>query len=503
MKYRINKDNLSLVERICNINNVDINNLDVSNFEVDYNQEIINEFKNKLLSNSDKRFFIVGDYDCDGICATTIIKRLLESLNIECNYYIPSRFKQGYGLNKDIVKIASDNNFGALLCVDNGAVAYEQLEYAKELGLKTFVIDHHEYEKQVDVDAFLHPNLFNENYSDMCAAGLCALLANSFKEDSINIVYGGLATLADMVTVLNYNRFLLKRMIDILNSEDVLPIKYLLGNNPVSYESLSYNVIPKINAVSRLEDMMNVNYVVRYLSENNQECLKYLNKIEEINTTRKDLTRQMSSLAERLIDHNEEFIVLKSDVFAEGLCGLIANKILSEYGKPVLVLNKNNNELKGSGRSPDGFDIFSYLSKTKELFSAFGGHNQAVGLSMDYENYDKLIDFIHSNNFEVEEKEKDALYLEINDIDESVINDIEELAPYGHGFEKPLLCIDGTYSSSFNIKGMYPKFILNDKLEAISFNSSHINKDFKMMIGHLRKDDYHRNKLSFLIEDLI
>ena len=503
MSYMIDTDTLSVKQRICNINNIDEKILDVSNFKADYDLEILSEFRKQLLSDKDKRFFIVGDYDCDGICATVIIKKLFEDLGIESNYYIPSRSKQGYGLNNEIVKTAYDNGFKALICVDNGVVAYQQMEYARSLGLKTYVIDHHEYEKQIDVDGFLHPDLFPAEYSDMCAAGLSCLLSNSFREDDLTSVYGGLATLADMVSVLGYNRYLIKQMIEILNTKQILPIMYLLAGNEISYDSLSYNVIPKINAVSRLEEMMNVNYVVRYLLDNSPECMKYLNKIEEINRTRKDLTVQMSALAERLCDGSESIIIVRSEVFKEGLCGLIANRLLGIYGKPVIILAQKDGELKGSGRAPAGFDLFGYLSETKDLFTAYGGHAQAVGLSMNEESFEKLVEYIKNHDFEFENSDKDALFIKQEDLNEDVIRQIEELEPYGTGFRQPLLCTDGNYQKRFIIKGRYPKFVLNDRLEAISFNTAFINSEFTKMIGHLKRDSYHKGKLSFVIEDLI
>ena len=502
MNYIINKDSGSISDRICAINKIDRNRLDVSDFVVDYDQKALNDFKEKLLSDKDKRFFIVGDYDCDGICATTIIKRLFNHLGIESNYYIPSRSKEGYGLNKDIVDVALNNGFGAIICVDNGVVAYEQMKYAKDNGLQTYVIDHHEYTTQIDVDGFLHPDLLDDDYHDMCGAGLCQFLASSFYQDNTNNVYGGLATLADMVSVLGYNRYLLKQMIEILNKEDIIPIRYLLEGNDVSYESLSFNVIPKINAVSRLEDMLNVNYVVRYLLSDD-DCLKYLNKIEEINRTRKDLTRDMSSLAMRLVNKDDDFIVVKSAVFKEGICGLIANRLMNTFNKPVLVLSETDEVLKGSGRSPANFDLYSFLYEGKDIFNAYGGHAQAVGVSLNMDRYDELKDYIHSHEVRYEDEGKDVLYIDIDELSEDVIREIENLSPYGTGFNKPFICIDGKYDKKIIIKGQYPKFVINDDIDAISFNSEFIDKDFTMMIGQLKRDNYHKNKLSFLIEDLI
>ncbi|MEE3409201.1 MAG: DHH family phosphoesterase, partial [Erysipelotrichaceae bacterium] len=206
MKYVFYENGISLKDTICQINGVELSSLDVSDFKVD-DLKILNDFKDHLLSLKDKRFFIVGDYDCDGICATAIMKRLFDDLNIASNYYIPSRAKEGYGLNMRIVDTAADHGFDVLLCVDNGIIANEQLRHARERGLHTLVIDHHEYQDDPDCDAFLHPNLFDEKYADMCAAGLCALLSSSIREDDLTLVYGGLATLAVMVQVLGYNRY--------------------------------------------------------------------------------------------------------------------------------------------------------------------------------------------------------------------------------------------------------------------------------------------------------
>ena len=503
MKYIFNDEDLSLVDRLCSINNVNSEDLDVSAFEPDYDLEILKKVYEELLSDKDKRFFIVGDYDCDGICSTVIMTRLLNHLSISSNYYIPSRTKQGYGLNKEIIDTASKHGFDVLMCVDNGAAFNEELKYARSLGLKTYVIDHHEYLEVPETDCFVHPNLFSSKYNDMCASGLSCLIASSIYEDDLNTVYGGLATLADMVSVFGYNRYLLKKMLEILKKEDIIPLGYLLGKNEYSYDALSYNVIPKINAVSRLDDMMNVNYVVKYLLDNSSECMKYLNKIEEINTSRKTMTKQMSALAERIIDPSKDMIIVRSSAFKEGLCGLIANKLMYEFGKPVLVLSENNNELKGSGRSPKGSDLYTYLKNAEGIFKTFGGHAQAVGLSLDASAYEDLLKYVDDHSFLYDEQYKTALVYEVTSLDENLLKQIEELKPYGTDFSEPLLCIDGQYQKKYTVAGMYPKYVINDNLEAISFNHNHLGRYFSKMLGHLKRDDYHKGKLSFVIEDLI
>lgn len=502
MSYLFHDLDESIKKTICDINDVNPDNLIIK----EYNQElnIINEFKEKILSDKDKRFFIVGDYDCDGICATSIMKKLLDDLNIKVNYYIPSRNKEGYGLNNEIVNRAHENNFDCLLCVDNGIVANEPLTLAKSLGMKTYVIDHHNYETLPEVDALLHPDLLPDEYDDLCAAGLCALLSNSFRQDDLSTALGGLATLADMVSVFGYNRYLMNEMMNILNSKNIVSINYLLGRSKLDYDNLSYNVIPKINAVSRLDNIMNVNYVVRFLLNYDNEASLYLNKIEAINKTRKELTKQMSVLAERLIDTSLDLPVVCSDTFNEGLCGLVANRLMFEYNKPIIVLAKAGDELRGSGRCPQGFDLFNYLEKIKDHFLTYGGHAQAVGLSLKEDELDYLLNYIKDNPFEIVNKDKDVLLLNQESINNDLYSKICELKPFGPNFKEPLIGIKNvSYDRDYVFSFKNHKYVLSDVLEAIDFNNLKPNNDFDTMIGKIKEDDYHPGKLSIIIEDLM
>lgn len=505
MKYIFNEDyNLSLKDRILQLNKIDYKSLDVSNFNVNYNLNIIKEFKEKLLSYKDKRFFIVGDYDCDGICATTIIKKLFDDLKIESNYYIPSRTKEGYGLNNNIIDVALNNNFDCLICLDNGISAKQQLAYAKTKGLKVFIIDHHEYQDKPDCEAFLHPNIFDEDYYDMCASGLCALLSTSFRYDEETIALGGLATLADMVSIFNYNRYLVKEMLQIIAKGKIRPINLLLGDKEVTYTNIQFNVIPKINAVSRLDDLMNVNYVVKFLMSDEKEALKYFDKIENINNARKNYSQEMVNLALRLIDTSKNIIVIRNSEFKEGLCGLVANRLLDMYKKPVIVLAEVDGMLKGSGRSVEGSNIYEYLMGTSDLFEAYGGHEMAVGLSMKIDNYDRFIDYIDNHELIYKEQFKDVLVLESNNINDSTLESILELQPFGTNFKEPLFGIKWNNSiTRYVVAHRYPKFDINENLSAISFNTNFINQKFDYMIGKLNRDNYDQSKLSFVIEDLV
>ncbi len=503
MKYQYHRCPYDVKEAICEMNHIDASGLDVSGFQVDPDLPLIQTFREAILSVRDRRFFIVGDYDCDGICATAIMKRLLEKLGISVNYYIPSRSKDGYGLNERIVQTAIDNHFDVLMCVDNGVKAVDALNKAREAGIMTVVIDHHEYQDPPEVDLFLHPDLFPHPYEDMCAAGLCALLANSIEEDDLFTVLGGLATLADMVSVFGYNRYLLKEMLKKLKHGHFPSISGLLGRNEPSFENLSFQVIPKINAVSRMESRLNVNHVVRYLLDPD-EAMKYLPVIEEINRSRKQLTKEMASVAERLSCTDSDVILIHSETFFEGLCGLVANRLMYRFSKPVIVLSEGEGLLKGSGRSPKGSDLYTYLKETEGVFEAYGGHAQAIGVTLKQENLSQLAEYIKTHPFIYEEAVQNVLVLSQERIGQDLYDELEGLRPFGPGFEEPLIGIeDPQIKKRLLISGNYPKFILEEKLDAISFDPSMKESEFDLMVGRLKKDDYHKGSFSLIIEDLI
>lgn len=505
MKYIFNEDiNLSITDRILELNNITKKDLDVSNFKVDYNLKVINEFKEKLLSYKDKKFLIVGDYDCDGICSTTIIKKLFDEIGIANNYYIPSRTKEGYGLNSKIIENAHNNNFDCLLLVDNGIAASEQLKMAKEFGLIVFIIDHHEYEDDPLCEAFLHPYLFPDEYNQMCAGGLCALLANSFNKNEFYTALGGLATVADMVNIFNYNRYIALLAQRIIADGKIEPINYLLDGLEASFKNIEFSIIPKINAVSRLDDLLNVNYVVRFLLSRGQQCREYYFKIENINAVRKNYSKRMYEQALTMIDNSKNVIVIASDKFKPGLCGLVANRLLEQYKKPVIVFSQDGNKLNGSARSVPGTNLYDYLKDVEGLFEAYGGHELAVGITINSDNYDSLIAYIDSHELKYDEPYSDVIVLKQDSVDIKTLFEIESLEPYGSNFKLPLFAIRYPQVLSKTMAGgKYPKYDFNRNFSAISFNTNLDDRHYKYMIGKFNKDKYYVNKLNLVIEELV
>ena len=501
MKYKLIENELNIKEKILDFYKIKEEDLNIDKYENNLNIQVINDFKEKLLSLKNESFFIVGDADCDGICATTIMKRLLDYLGIENHYYIPSRSKDGYGINNELVDRAIENNFNVLLTVDNGMSSKDVFDYAKEKNLYTLIIDHHEYNEIPDVLAYLHPDILPEGYKELSAGGICGLLSTYFYEDDLSQVYAGLATLADMVGVLDYNRYLLTKMMDIINSKRIYQINYLDEDINHTYESLTFNVIPKINSISRLNG--NVNNLVTYLLSDDKTCKLMSKKINELNTKRKSLSKSMYEKTLELIDENAEIIIIYEPSFSEGLCGLVANRLLHTYQKPCLILCDSGEYIKGSGRSIEGFDFYSFLSNY-DKYDSFGGHPNAIGLSINKNEYDDFMNYINNQEVRYDEIYKNVFVLNENDLNINSFDELESLKPFGINFEKPLLALKDIEIKEKRIVGSgFPKYIINDHFSAICFDKNQINKEFNIMLGRLERDKFSYRSLVFVIEELI
>ena len=499
MKYNFIETN-DIKNTILKLNNVKEEDL-FKNYDFTIKDEVFLNFKDKLIEFKDLKFLIVGDFDADGICSTAIISKLLKHLNISSNFYIPSRIKEGYGLNDSIVEMAHNYGFDVLLLVDNGIVCNGQIELAYSYDIKVMIIDHHEYDILPKAEAIIHSNIVDKTYSELSAGGLCYLLSSLFYDDDLSLVLGGISTMADMMSVLNFNRALIKKAFKKLQEGSIYQINLLNDNKPITYESISYTIIPKINAISRMEPMGNPNHVVKYLLDEDGKCKDYLEKINYINSQRKIYTNKMLQEAKTHISNNP-IELIASDNFIEGLCGLIANRILHSYKKPTIIFTLKEGVYKGSARSPVGFNIFDKL-KDFNNYLAFGGHESALGLSIKEEDYESFKSFISSIDYEESDTSTDAIVLDTDIIDTKIVDDIESLGPYGTGFKEPLLVIENNNYKKIIVQGKYPKYIINNNMSAISFNEEFKDEMPMFFIGRLSKDNYRNNSLSFTIEDMI
>lgn len=444
-------------------------------------KHFINHINSKI--NQDYKILIVGDYDADGITSAAILVRLFRSLNFDVKYYIPSRYDDGYGLNLEILNKAK-NNFDLIIAIDNGVKSFEAIDYCKANNITLAIIDHHQYEVKPEVDFFIHQNLLEADFENFSAAGLAFIIAREFRKDPYDVILASIGLIGDMMKVFKQTRAIIKKANDYLFDHIPLQLKYLL-NNTYHFDAIAFEIVPKINAISRI-GITNVNEVVNYFCSDDAVYLKeYALKINEINEYRKILTDKYCDFIDFDKLSNNFIEVIYEPNFKEGLCGLLANKLSKKYQKPFLVLAKNKNVIKGSGRSYGDFNIYDYFNN-QIFMDKYGGHKQAIGFSLKDDGLKALKKHIKNNYVEIKKNEEKTLLLDNEELNEELMDLIEKLQPYGEGLNHILFEIrKPTIKKFLMIKNKYPKWIIDDYFEAICFEEALINKKPEVLIGNL------------------
>ena len=348
-----------------------------------------------LAAKNKEKVFIGGDYDADGICSTAIMKKTLDRLGIVNGYYIPDRFREGYGLSEKTVRLAHEKGYSLIITVDNGIKAYEAVSCAKQLGMDVIITDHHRIDGLPEADLIVHPDYMEEQFAYLSGAGVALEISRKLigPDESLTALAAA-AAIGDVMPLWRETRKIVLNGLDSMKRGVPAPLCALLYTpGKADWTSVAFQIVPKLNSVGRMNDLSNVNTVVRYLLLNDRdEISRFASQLEHVNTVRKQLSASMTKEAEKMIT-GEPFEIIFKDTFHEGICGLAAGKLASSLHKPVLIMAEAEGMIKGSGRSIPGFDMFSFFSGFPEL-QAFGGHEQAVGLTIRKEDLESFTERI-------------------------------------------------------------------------------------------------------------
>lgn len=357
-----------------------------------------------LLSEIDagSRICIYGDYDADGVTSICIMSRLLSELTDNFTYYIPSRFDEGYGLNRDAVRRVRDEGADLLVTVDCGSVSYDEVEYAKELGMKVIVTDHHNVE-DIKADCILiNPKQPGCRYPFRELAG-CGVafkivqavcrrrgLPKSVISDVLDLT--AIGTVGDIVSLTDENRTIVKYGLRRINSGSRKALKMLaeaISLKRVTSENIAFGIAPHINAAGRMKDASEAAEL--FLTEDERTMAEKVNELVALNRTRREKQEEAYERCMEMVSGEEKFILLRTDDIHEGIAGIVAGKIKDSQGKPVIIVTPSEDGyLKGTGRSVEAVDIFALLKRHAELFARFGGHRSACGFLMAEENLETL-----------------------------------------------------------------------------------------------------------------
>lgn len=458
------------------------------------------------------KLIVCGDYDCDGVCSTSIAVLMAKKLKLDVGYYIPNRITEGYGVSTDTIQMAYDKGYKDVLIIDNGVKSFEPIALAHELGMNLAIIDHHLITEPIQVDAILHPDYLSDYGASMCAAGLIYALSEYMGlDDDYMLSLAALATVGDVMPLWGKNREIVRRGTKALQDNTFPHFDLLVKRSRfTNYSSklLAFQIVPKINSVGRLADRANINTLVQYFTSTDHASItNFSNQILRLNEERKDLGKSYFSRALSQVK-GDDFNIIVSDDFHEGLLGIVANQVLVETKLPTLVLRDNGTVLKGSARS-NGISLAALFEKLDpDYFLSFGGHDFAFGVSIkkdSFEDFKKdLLSYV--SKVEVIEIEENIVDLDASLINKNALDELRSLQPFGNGIELPALRIQLPFNKSisklglFGYKYTFSNFNIN---EAVYFNTE-ISQDAmesaQSMVGSLDLDSLYR--VSFFVDSL-
>lgn len=404
---------------------------------------------------------VVGDYDTDGIMASTIMisffKDHPELKNVEIDYFIPDRMIHGYGVSPLIVEEAHRDNINLIITVDNGISANSAIDKANELGIDVIITDHHTIPQVLpNVKTIINPKLdknleFNEISGATVSYCFCEALNRTLKTKIDMVKYldlPALTVLSDVMPLENINRNLLELGFEaIKNNNREIYSKVFTEHQRKNFTTndVAFNLVPKINATGRLA---NANLGVKMFLDDNVDSI--LAEIENINEERKDVTQE--SLLKiiddaKKLDSKYQCIVIYKEGLHEGVVGILASRLVEKFNKPCFVLTDSHGMAKGSARSLGKINVYDLLNKQQHLLVKFGGHAGAAGLAIEIDNITKIQEAMHFDlitNFKEEDYENKIEYFDINklnDLDLELTETLQSFEPYGNKFEKPLFKI--------------------------------------------------------------
>lgn len=426
-----------------------------------------------------KKIAVYGDYDVDGVMSTTILYRSILRCGGSAVYYVPHRQKEGYGLNLEAIETLAAEGVGVLFTCDNGIAALAETKRAKELGMTIVILDHHEpgftsTDGEVKdilpvADAVIDPKQRDCAYpfTMLCAGGIAykfalALLdAFEIKEVKLEtefLCFATIATVCDIVDLLDENRILVRCGLGEIWKTTNIGLQALIeetgiSNKTINEYHLGFIIGPCINATGRLESGKKA--VELFCEEDKAKAKEIAKTLVALNEERKTLTAQATERAmERIAQENllkEKVLILYDEETHESIAGIVAGRLKERYYRPVVLITAAEEGAKGSGRSIEGYHLFQALYHCKELFTRFGGHAMAAGLSLAKENIPLLRDKLNGTCQLTDEQMIPALRLDkqlsFSEVDLSLARELKVLAPFGKENPSPIfasknICID-------------------------------------------------------------
>ncbi|MBH4937536.1 single-stranded-DNA-specific exonuclease RecJ [Staphylococcus aureus] len=476
---------------------------------------------------NDEKILVYGDYDADGVTSTTILVTTLQLLGAQVGWHIPNRFTEGYGPNELAFRNAHDEGITLIITVDNGIQGHNEIKMVQDLGVDVIVTDHHEIGSTLpEAYAIVHPMhpSFNYPFQQLCGAGVAYKLAQALIENVPDYFKAlvAIGTIADLVSLTDENRSLVKQGLKVLNDQCPTSVKALLKeagcNDNIDEETIGFIIGPRLNAVGRLDDASLACELL--MTDDEEEAAFLAEQVEHFNRERKDIvatiTEEAMAMAEMKVKNGDLFLLLAKENWHEGVLGIVASKIVETFALPTLILNidREQNHAKGSARSIDQVSMFEILSAHQELIAKFGGHHMAAGMTMDIDNIESLAEGLNKWMKELSKttsldpvKPVDVLLTE-NDITIKNIRDMNRLRPFGTDFSRPIFEMDDLSVSSVKAIGQqknHLKLTLGESnIAALFWQNGHLEPELQdeqpiNILGSVQINEWNGNQSPQLI----
>ena len=455
----------------------------------------------------EKRIRVIGDYDIDGVNATYILQEGLSGLGADVDTDIPDRIRDGYGLNRMLIDRALEDGIDTIITCDNGIAAADEIAYGKENGLTIIVTDHHEVpyiemdgEKEYllpRADAVVDPHRADCEYpfKGLCGAAvaykLIEALYNVMQRDPEDVDYlmenVAIATVGDVMDLTGENRIFVKQGLEMLKRTQNPGLKALIECTGIDVDRLNayhigFVIGPCINASGRLDTAKRALELLN--ARTRRDAVMLAEDLKALNDSRKEMTERGVAEAVNLIEttslKEDKVLVVYLPDCHESIAGIIAGRIRERYYRPVFVLTKAEEGVKGSGRSIEAYDMFAQMCRCRALFTKFGGHKLAAGLSLEEENVERFRETINElcelNDEDLMEKVSIDMQLPFPYITEKLINELEFLEPFGKGNPRPLFAErnlqvirPGIFGKNRNVLKCRLKDSQGNQMEAVYF----------------------------------
>lgn len=492
--------------------------------------------------NENKKICIYGDYDADGVTSTVILTEVLSHLTDNLMHYIPSRFGEGYGLNKPALKKIREEGAELLITVDTGTAAPEEVLYARELGMDVVITDHHTVPENPAPGILINPhqNSCPYPFSDLAGCGVAFKLAQALVSAAglpkriltrtLDLV--AIGTVADIVPLKDENRTLVKYGLRVINTGSRRSLQALmdaahLHGRTVTAEQIAYIIGPHINAAGRVKHAEIAASL--FLTEDEDRMRQRASELAECNALRKEQQQEVFEQAMQIVSERlsgDDFLVIDVQGNWEGVAGIAAGKIKELLYKPTVIVTKEaNGMLKGTGRCIDGLNLFDLLNEQKEMFTTFGGHAAACGFTLKPEYLDEFRRNLNQRTRAIRAEHPEIfvkrimpdLRLSAQDASLDLVRQMELLEPCGCENEQPMTAVEGRieHVSHMGDRGQYLRFQAAmpefHKLSCIAFHDvRRLEKEIQStagqpaeIVGRLQDDEWQGNhQLKMVVEDI-